>query len=48
MSAAAPNLARMEQVIQSFVSDKQFMGAVLVARGNEILLDKGYGSANLE
>jgi CubicO group peptidase (beta-lactamase class C family) len=47
-SAAAPNLARMEQVIQSFVADKQFMGAVLVARGNDILLDKGYGFANLE
>jgi CubicO group peptidase (beta-lactamase class C family) len=47
-SVAAPNLARMEQVIQSFVADKQFMGAVLVARGNDILLDKGYGFANLE
>jgi len=38
----------MEQVIQSFAADKQFMGAVLVARGNDILLDKGYGFANLE
>src|SRR2546423_949539 len=47
-SAAAPILARMEQVIQSFAADKQFMGAVLVARGNDILLDKGYGFANLE
>ena len=47
-SAEAANLARMEQVIQSFVADKQFMGAVLVARGNDILLDKGYGFANLE
>jgi len=46
--APAPNLARMDQVIQSFVADKQFMGAVLVARGNDILLDKGYGFANLE
>ncbi len=47
-SAAVPNLARMEQVIQAFVADKQFMGSVLVARGNDILLDKGYGFANLE
>lgn len=47
-SAATPNLARMEQVVQSFVKDKQFMGAVLVARGNDVLLDKGYGFANLE
>src|SRR6266550_2526373 len=46
-SAPAPNLARMEQVVQSFVKDKQFMGAVLVARENEVLLDKGYGFAIL-
>lgn len=38
----------MEQVVQSFAKDKQFMGAVLVARGNDVLLDKGYGFANLE
>src|SRR5580704_4160684 len=47
-SATVPNLARMEQVIQSFVADKQFMGAVLVARENDVLLNKGYGFANLE
>ena len=47
-SAPTPNLARMEQVVESFVNDKQFMGAVLVARGNDVLLDKGYGFANLE
>ena len=46
--ATVPNLARMEQVIQSFVADKQFMGAVLVARENDVLLNKGYGFANLE
>ena len=48
IAADAPSVSRMEQVIQSFVADKQFMGAVLVARGNDILLDKGYGFANLE
>jgi len=47
-SAPAMNVARMEQVIQSYVTAKQFMGSVLVARGNDIILDKGYGSANLE
>jgi len=46
--AVAPDVARMEQVIQSYVFNKQFMGSVLVARGNEVILDKGYGSANLE
>ena len=45
---AAPNLPRMEQVIQSFVETKQFMGAVLVARGNDVLLDQGYGFADVE
>jgi CubicO group peptidase (beta-lactamase class C family) len=45
---ASPDVARMEQVIQSFVASKQFMGAVLVARGNNKLLDKGYGFADLE
>lgn len=40
--------ARMDHVVQSFVSDKQFMGSVLVARGDEILLSKGYGFANLQ
>jgi CubicO group peptidase (beta-lactamase class C family) len=45
---AQDNLPRMEQVIQSYVSSKQFMGSVLVARGETVLLDKGYGFANLE
>ncbi|HKV04107.1 MAG TPA: serine hydrolase [Candidatus Acidoferrales bacterium] len=45
---APPDVARMEQVIQSYVSNGQFMGAVLVARGSDIVLDKGYGFANLE
>ncbi|MGA2078805.1 MAG: serine hydrolase domain-containing protein [Terriglobia bacterium] len=43
-----PDVSRMEQVIQSFVSDQHFMGSVLVARGNDVILDKGYGFANLE
>ena len=38
----------MEQVIRSFVTAKQFMGSVLVARGDDVLLDKGYGFADLE
>src|SRR5262245_5589042 len=40
--------SRMDQIAQSYVSNKQFMGSVLVARGNEVLLSKGYSSANLE
>jgi CubicO group peptidase (beta-lactamase class C family) len=44
----AQDAARMEQVIQSYTANRQFMGAVLVAKGTEVLLNKGYGSANLE
>jgi CubicO group peptidase (beta-lactamase class C family) len=45
---AAPGLTRMEQVVQFYVSNKQLMGSVLVARGDTVLLNKGYGFANLE
>src|SRR5437868_2801786 len=41
------NIARMEQIIQANVP-KQFMGTVLVAQDGKIVLDKGYGFANLE
>src|SRR2546423_814035 len=43
----AQDTARMDQVIQTYVP-KQFMGSVLVARGTDIVLSKGYGFANLE
>ena len=46
--SSAQDVTRMEQVIQSAVDKKTFMGSVLVARGNDILLNKAYGSANLE
>lgn len=47
-TAFAQDTARMEQVVQSYVQAKTFMGAVLVARGAEVVLNKGYGAANLE
>jgi CubicO group peptidase (beta-lactamase class C family) len=39
---------RMDDIVRSYVDSKQFMGSVLVARDGDILLDKGYGDANLE
>src|SRR3954468_16742034 len=42
------NAARMDQVVQSYVAKRQFMGSALVARGPEVLYSKGFGSANLE
>jgi len=44
----AQDAARMEDVVQTYVRDKSFMGTVLVARGTDVILNKGYGSANLE
>jgi CubicO group peptidase (beta-lactamase class C family) len=46
--AWAQDVSRMEQVIQSYTANHQFMGSVLVAKGSQVLLSKGYGSANLE
>jgi CubicO group peptidase (beta-lactamase class C family) len=48
--AAEDPAARMDEVVQSYVSNKDnpFMGAVLVERSGHVLLNKGYGSANLE
>ena len=40
---------RLDAVVRSYAeSDNTFMGAVLVAEGDRVLLDKGYGSADLE
>jgi len=41
------SVTRMEQIVQSYVPSK-FMGTVLVAQDGKIVLDKGYGFANLE
>src|ERR1700684_401319 len=42
------DLQRMDQIVRNYVSEGRFMGSVLVARGDRILLDQGYGFANLE
>lgn len=47
-SVAQEKVSRMEQVVQSYVSLNRFMGSVLVSVNGEILLNKGYGYANLE
>src|ERR1700683_1034361 len=44
----AQDTARMDQMVQSYVADHKFMGTALVARGSQVLFNKGYGSANLE
>ncbi len=47
-NGANPDAARMDKVVQSYVDAKQFMGSVLVARGDDVVFSKSFGSANLE
>ncbi len=44
----AQDLKRLETLVDKAVTQDHFSGAVLVAKGDQVLLDKGYGSANLE
>lgn len=46
--AAAQDVSRMDTVVRADADRGDFMGAVLVAKDGAILLDRGYGSANLE
>jgi CubicO group peptidase (beta-lactamase class C family) len=46
--SAAQDADRFDRVVQPYVTNKQFMGSVLVARGSAIVFTRGYGSANLE
>ena len=49
VSQTTPNSThRMRQVIQNYVDNNTFMGAVLVAEKDKVLLSQGFGSADLE
>ena len=41
-------VARLNQIVSSYTPNNAFMGAVLVVEGDRILLNRGYGSADLE
>ncbi len=43
-----PDTARMDEVIQTYVANDQFMGTVLVTKRGQIVFDKAYGYADLE
>jgi CubicO group peptidase (beta-lactamase class C family) len=43
----AQDLSRIDQLVQSYVPGK-FMGSVLIARGANVVFNRGFGSANLE
>ncbi len=40
--------ARMDAIIQAYVTSHQFMGAVLVTKHGQVVLDKAYGYADVE
>jgi CubicO group peptidase (beta-lactamase class C family) len=44
----AQDVARMDRIVQSYAADHKFMGTALVARGDNVIFTKAYGSANLE
>lgn len=48
VACLAQDVTRMEQVVQSYAANQSFMGSVLIARGSQVLLSEGYGSANVE
>lgn len=48
LSARAQDPERMDALVREDADKGAFMGAVLVARDEAVLFDKGYGSANLE
>lgn len=41
-------IARMQQIVQSYVANKTFMGTVLVSKDGKLLINQGYGFAELE
>jgi CubicO group peptidase (beta-lactamase class C family) len=47
-ASRAQDIARMDQVVQSYVTNRTFAGSVLVARGADVIVSKGYGLANVE
>jgi len=47
-ASAQTDVDRMKRDIELRVSTHQFMGSVLVAKGDRLLINQGYGSANLE
>ena len=51
LASAAPvaqSTEAYDAVVRPLAADGRFMGAVLVARGDEVVFSKAYGSANLE
>ena len=48
LPAQAQDPVRMNEIVEARIVGSGFMGAVLVARGDDVLINEGYGLANLE
>lgn len=48
LAVSAQPAVRLDEIVQSFARPGRFMGAVIVAKGDDVLLEKAYGHANLE
>jgi CubicO group peptidase (beta-lactamase class C family) len=48
VDGASTEQARISEAIERRISSAQFMGVVMVSRGTTVVLNKAYGSANLE
>ena len=47
-SPVDPRTKRIDEIVQYYTNQSSFMGTVLVAEGDKVLLNKGYGFADLE
>jgi CubicO group peptidase (beta-lactamase class C family) len=48
LSAQSETTAQLDSVARAYAKERGFMGSILVARGGDVLLEEGYGMANLE
>src|SRR5262245_27382347 len=47
--AQTPDLAsKLDEVLSGYQKNRAFMGTALVAKGGKVVLEKGYGMANIE
>jgi len=46
--AAKDDFPRVEKALNARVSKGEFMGAILIARGSQVIFSKGYGNASVE
>lgn len=44
----APLAARLDHTVEAYQHNRHFIGSVLVAKGGHVILEKGYGMANIE